>query len=680
MKRRCLAPTSCGSMNAIRRLVLAGCLLGGYAPASAQDDADSLRTEQLVEVEVTAGRLSEAVTSPTPQAAIDGERMRRLGMTFLPDALRLMGGIAVRDYGGIGGMKTVSVRGLGTHHTGLSYDGLPVSNTQAGQIDLSRYQLDNVSSVSMAIGQAAAPLLSARHYAAAGMVSVTTEEPVFTDKPYAIRATIAGGSFGYATTALRYWQRLSERASLSANGSFLRADGDYPFTLRNGRLVTRERRMGSDVAAWQGEANYRQVFADGSRLHAKLMGYNSERGLPGGVILYNPAHHERLWDENYVAQAVYERSLTPSLTAVARMKYDHSWNRYEDVNVKYPGGRQTDINHQSEYYASATVAWRPCPSLSLSLAEDVAYGTLTTNIYEGARPRRWTSLTALSALWATDRLTVDGHLVGTMAQDRRTLTNAGREHIDRHRLSPSLAASWRLLADKPLYLRTMVKHTFRMPSFNDLYYRRFGTVNLRPERAWMADAGLTWSGHVGTRTTVDVTADGYLNRVDDKIVAFPAAYVWRMMNVGRAEIIGADITAHARWTAATPWAVDVTASYALQHAADKTDRQQAYYGQQLPYTPRHSGTLAAVVQTPWLNIGYTMQACGERFSGMIHNADTRIRPYAEHSLTLSRELRLRGIRTDLSASIINITDCQYDIMQYYPMPGRHGQVKILFNF
>ena len=65
---------------------------------------------------------------------------------------------------------------------------------------------------------------------------------------------------------------------------------------------------------------------------------------------------------------------------------------------------------------------------------------------------------------------------------------------------------------------------------------------------------------------------------------------------------------------------------------------------------------------------------------MIHNADTRIRPYAEHSLTLSRELRLRGIRTDLSASIINITDCQYDIMQYYPMPGRHGQVKILFNF
>lgn len=650
-------------------------VLNGWA----QTDVDTLAHRLLDDVEVTAHAPSSDVTSPAPTRSIDRERMQRLGLTALPDALRQLAGVTVRDYGGIGGLKTVSVRNLGAHHTAVSYDGLVVSNTQAGQIDLSHYQLDNVSCLSMAVGQADALLLSARHYASAGVVTITTDE-VGGGGAVSIR----GGSFGYVSPSLRYRQRLGQTTALCLDGSLLRADGDYPFTLHNGSVVTRERRLYSDVEAWQGEANLRHAFADGARLHVKVQAYHSERGLPGGVILYNKDNRERLWDENYVVQALYQRPLGKALSMAARLRYDHAWNRYEDVNVKYAGGRQVDLNHQTERYASVSVAWQPMRTFGVALAEDVAYGTLRNNIYVGADPERWTSLTALSVRYLASRLTLDAHLVGTLSQDRISRSGAVNQEMDsrrdHRRLSPALSASWRVLPGKALYLRAMMKHTFRLPSFNDLYYRRFGTVSLRPEQARMYGLGVTWSGTIYNKVYVEATADGYLSHVDDKIVAFPSAYVWRMMNFGRVDMSGLETSVQARWPLVPGWNVDVTGSYTLQRAVDKTDPQRSYYDQQLPYTPRHCAAASAIVQTPWLSLGYSMQACGERYSAVLHNADNRMKPYAEHNITLSRDFRLRWGELGLSASVMNLADTQFDIIQFYPMPGRHWQAGVTLKF
>ena len=44
---------------------------------------------------------------------------------------------------------------------------------------------------------------------------------------------------------LRHWQKLGERTRLSVDANYLRADGDYPFTLKNGKVVTEEKRINS---------------------------------------------------------------------------------------------------------------------------------------------------------------------------------------------------------------------------------------------------------------------------------------------------------------------------------------------------------------------------------------------------------------------------------------------------
>ena len=118
-------------------------------PLWAQTDTTALH---LNEVQVVDSHKHHTLTSTAPLYVMDHGEMLRLGVTDMADALHRLPGITLRDYGGAGGMKTVSVRGLGTKHTGVSYDGVMLSECQGGEIDLSRYSLDNVGSLSLVIG------------------------------------------------------------------------------------------------------------------------------------------------------------------------------------------------------------------------------------------------------------------------------------------------------------------------------------------------------------------------------------------------------------------------------------------------------------------------------------------------------------------------------------------------
>lgn len=644
---------------------------------SAQTDSIAGKTHSLAGVEVSAHGVSADVTAAVPTQTLQGTMMQQLGMVTLSDAVKHFAGTSVRDYGGIGGMKTVSVRNLGAHHTAVSYDGITVSDTQAGQIDIARFSLDNVSEVSMVLGQSGDQMQSARHYASAGVLSVETERPHFTDKDYVLRARVRGGAFGLVSPSLRYWQRVDSTTSVSVDGSYMRADGAYPFTLVNGRERTKEKRNNSDIYSWQAEANLYHTFRDSSSMQTKAYYYYSERGLPGVVILYNNVSTERLWDENFFAQSIYDKRISKQWQLCARLKYNHSWNKYEDTNVKYDGGKQTDIDRQDEYYASATIGWKPVAHLSFSLAEDGAVNTLRNNIGESPNPVRFTSLTAVTARYHDARLLVDGNLVGTFITEH---VSTGTKPDNRRRLSPSLSASYRLLADVPLFVRAMFKSTFRVPSFNDMYYLRIGNVGLRPEKALEYDAGMTWSGRLFRKLGVQLTLDGYYSAVHDKIVAFPTTYIWKMANFGRVHITGLDATLAMDIPVVRNISASLTASYTLQKAIDKTDKERESYNDQLPYTPENSGSATAMVNTPWVNIGYSLTACGERYSMGNNAAEYRMSPYAEHSVTASHEFVLRHCRLSLSASILNLTNKQYEIIQYYPMPGRNWQMSATATF
>lgn len=675
---------------------------GMQAPAN---DSLRTRTQHLDDVEVRAKKPRSALSSVTPVQTITSSELQLLGITSVGDAAKRMAGVQVRDYGGIGGLQTVSVRSLGACHTAVSYDGIVVSNMQAGQIDVSRYSLSNIRQLSVAIGQGSDLMQSARHYASAGILSIESRGIDWTSpQPWQLKVNAKTGSWGLFTPSLQYSQRLSSQTALTFDANMVRADGVYPFTIQNGRYKEHHKRYNSDILSGQGEVNLFHRW-DKNELSAKVSYYNSKRGLPGVVILYNSDAEERMWDESCFAQMVWKSQLAPRLALNARLKYAHTWSKYEDYNVKYQGGKLTDIARQNEYYASATIGYDLGWGWTTALAEDFSIGDLRTNVVSQPNPTRYSSQTAWSLRWKWQRWQVDGNLVGTYISEKASKEDHGssgssssfgssssvnaRIPADRKRISPSVAMNYRLLADETLYLRAMMKSTYRVPTFMDMYYLHIGNTNLKPENATEWNLGVTWAHQFRGKSlrnptrgiSLQATLDTYYNKVTDKIVAFPTTYVWKMVNFGRVEIKGVDATLSLGVPMGRKMALDVDASYTYQYAVDKTDSKKGYYRHQLPYTPRHSGNVSAVWRNPWVSVGWQMQAVGERWSMIQCTDEYRMKAYQEHTFTLSREFSLgkrkrnaeSGSVLKLSFSLLNAFNKQYEVIKYYPMPGRSWQ-------
>ncbi len=627
------------------------------------------KVHRIDSVTVTARRVPRQVSVSMPLQSLTGEQMSLLGIHDMADAVRRFAGVNVKDYGGIGGLKTVSIRNMGAAHTAVSYDGVVVSNCQAGQIDIGRFSLDNVEMLSLAVGQTADPLQAARLYGSAGVLSIETEKPHFDgDKREAVRVMVRGGSFGYITPSVRWWQRLGSRTRLAVSGDFMRADGNYPFTLVNGKYVTHERRDNSQIHSWQGEATLYHTFNDGSDLDVKGYGFYSKRGLPGAVTLYNPLSDETLWDKNFFLQARYKKQFDKHWSLLAQGKYNYGWNRYEDQGAQYTEGNYRERHTQQEYYLSAAVCYRPTAAWSFSLAEDGAVNTLDNTLAACPFPKRYASYTALAARYRWRWLSADVSALYTATSEH---VKTGTAPDNFHRLSPSASLTLQPWQRERLYLRLMYKSTFRLPTFNDLYYDRLGNRSLNPEKAREYNAGITWDKSFrGAMDYLTLTVDGYYNDVTDKIVAFPTTYAWKMANYGTVHAAGVDATMAMALVPARWLKLLLSGSYAWQRAVDLTDREAKNYKDQLPYTPRHGGNVSLSAETPWVTAGYSAVGMGKRYYLSQNIPENEIEGYVEHTLSLSRPFTFHACKLRLQAEVVNLTDKQYDIIKYYPMPGR----------
>lgn len=636
-------------------------------------------TEVISTVTVTATRQHSKISAGVPVQMLYDENIKALGIQDMADAVRRFAGANVRDYGGIGGLKTVSVRNMGAAHTTVSYDGVPVSNCQAGQIDIGRFSLDNVAMISLAVGEDVNPLQPARLYGSAAVLDITTKKPEFSDgRSASFMTEIKGGSFGYVSPSVRWWQKLGDKVSMSVDGSFMRADGCYPFRLENGKYVTDEKRYNSAIRSYHAEANLYFTPSSTSKFNVKGYYYYSRRGLPGAVTLYNPLSTETLWDRNGFVQASWHKIFSDKWELKATGKYNYGWNRDRELGAQFTGGVYQNTHKQHEGFISAAALYRPVSGLTVSLAQDGFYNTLSSTMGDCPYPKRFTSLTALNLRYIRGIMTLNATLVNTYITEK---VSQGKKPDDISRLSPSLSVSLRPVSDRQFFVRAMYKNTFRVPSFNDLYYDRLGNRSLRPEKAQEFDLGLSWSGSLfEAMEYLTVSADGYLNFVNDKIVAFPTTYAWRMANFGKVRITGLDVTMAASFRLIDRVSVGVNGAYTFQKAIDLTDPEAKNYRDQVPYTPVHSGNVGVTVTTPWLTVGYSLIGVGRRYYMAQNIPVNSIDGYIEQSLTFSRGFDFGRTRLDLRAEILNIGDRQYEVIKYYPMPLRSWRLVAGFRF
>lgn len=658
-------------------ILFTGVLLSCQA-AKAQTDSVSLS-----DVEVTARGSLNNVAASTPVQGFSSDRMLHQGIQTLTDALKHLSGITVRDYGGAGGMKTVSVRGIGSKHTGVVYDGIALTDTQTGAIDLGKFGLDNIGALALVIGDGDDIFLPARSAASAATLRLST---LYSDRPLTLRLRTTLASWQTVNPSLFVGTKVNDRLNLNLMGEFQHSKNNYPFTLYNGILTHREKRQNSKLNGGHAEANMRYRWRAADEWTMKVYYDNNLRQLPGIVHLFTQNNdNERLREQTAFAQTQFRSALSPMFNLQLNGKFNWASSAYRrDVAS---GGVLDESYWQREWYASAALLFTPLSWLSANYAADYAFANLNSNLSLSVRqtpgqspisnhPSRHTILQMatvklqLGSVVAIARL-LQSNYINKVAEGEASAGN-------HHQWSPSLSLSWKPFSSENLYVRAFWKSIFREPTFNELYYRHMGSTTLLPEKTSQWNVGVTYdSGARRGPFRMQVTADAYLARVEDKIVAIPYnMFVWRMTNLDKTRSTGLDLTADASCRLGTRHRIECTANYSLQRVVDRSDGQSSDYGKQIAYVPRHTFASSVTWTNPWVNVVVSFDGCSSRWATNSHVEGSRLAGYGEWDLSLWRRLEISRCKFTLKAALRNLGDKQYQLVANYPMPGRSWRVSV----
>jgi vitamin B12 transporter len=664
-----------------RRLVIVLLLncISSIVFAQAVSDSNTV----LEKITLTSSKKQNVFAKPVPVQLLNEQTLQQLDTHSIGDAAKYFSGVLIKDYGGIGGLKTISVRSLGGANTGVLYDGIPVADAQSGQIDLSKFSSTFVQSLELDLANPQQMPLPARAYSSAAVLSIAsnTFDPVnFTQKKWQL--DFNQGSFGLWQPSGGIYLPVTKSFVVSVNAEATWNKGDYPYNVPNGMFSQKLDRTNSDIRSFQGEINTVKQFADSATLQTKIWGYFSERGLPGSIILYDSISVQRLTDNDFFVQSRYQAKLNTSTALLISAKYSNLYTRYQDPNFfnNTPGGLDDQYTEQEGYF-SAALSKKAGKYITVAIASDAALTNLTANIKNFPAPTRTNLWNSITVQFAKSLWQINGCLLNTNNADR---TAIGPSLQNKNEFTPTLATSYKLGFASPFLLRAFYKKTFRMPTFNDVYYNYISSIDpkLQPEYNNQYDLGIVYSKNYNSLITqLNIGVDGYYNSIRDKILAVPSAnlFMWTITNIGKVDIRGVDVTAEINGAInpALHWSSRI--AYTFQQAEDVTNPASNKYKNQIPYTPNNSGSgLVAMYYKNW-DVSYSALFSGYRYTLGENEPSNKLPGWITQDISISKKIKLNSQQIDIKVSADNIFDQRYYVVNYYPMPSRSYKISILFN-
>ena len=644
------------------------------APMNAQRESlDSM--QHVAEVVVTQQLTYREVI---PHQSLKGETLQRLSSLSVADALRYFSGVQLKDYGGVGGLKTVNVRSMGSHHVGVFYDGVEVGNAQNGVVDLGQFSLDNVEEVSLYNGQKSAIFQPAIEFGNAGSVYIRTRRPKFSEGEHRhLRLQTRAASSDMLRISSLWEERISASLCSSLNAEVLSSSGKYKFRYRrknaDGSVAydTTAVRQNGDIWAVRLEGNLHGLF-NGGGWALKGYTYHSQRGIPGAIVSNVWRRGERQGDHNSFVQLSGQKAISSSFSTRWLAKYAYYNTHYvnRDSTTRHVDNRY----RQQEVYLSSSNVVELLPGWSASLSYDFRFNTLRADLPLFAYPHRFTNLMSVATAYNHRRFSIQASLLGNSIKDHaRTLVSRKSTQT----LTPALFMNVAPWSAVPMTVRAYVKKSFRMPTFNDLFYTDMGNAALNPESAIQYNIGVNYSTLSQPRSTrVSLSMDAYYNTVHDKIVAYPKGqqFRWTMLNLGRVHIKGMDVEAQVIQQLTPMWRLDVRAQYTYQDARDVTNPTDTYYHHQIPYVPWHSGSLVVGVASDRWTLDYSFIYVGKRYNQQENIRYNYMQPWYTNDVHGSYSFKWGKKRCRLTAEVNNLLDQDYDVILNYPMPKRNYAV------
>ena len=618
-----------------------------YSFAVVKPKADTLgvfrdSTFSLNEVVATAQR------NQTPHQTMPREQLKSIVSSSVADALKYLAGVQIKDFGGLGGQKTVNVRSMGSQHVGVYIDGVRVTNAQNGTVDLGKYSLNTLETVSLFNANKTELLMMASEYASASTVYLTTHRP----DSSSFTGAYGVGSFNtHRISATWSYKRLG-----FIDAQYAHSDGNYPFRYHTANEDTTGTRRNGDIDQFRIEG---AAFVGPLAVHTYY--YMSQRGLPGGVVRRLTDKYTdigREWDRNFFTQLTYKQRFGDfGLRAIVKYANDHLHYRSD-----YPENVSVHANtryHQQDAYSAVAGSWI-WRNLSFSASTDLRWSDLTADMKFFHYVYRIDSKSSLSAFWRIGKLSLNASMLYTHVADHRNGASSPLNRVTWNALASYTLGSWTF--------RAFYKSVFRAPTLNDLYYTLVGNRNLRPEYTRQLDFGASYNA-----SWISFQADAYYNSITDRIVCLPArgTLQWSMLNYGITRCLGINAQATATWR---QHALTLTGTF--QDDRNRTDPTSSEYNDYIAYSPKWSFTGIYTFRWHGWAASVSDMYVGSRYWAIQNSLDPPLAAYNCVDIKASYTWR----RLTLEGECQNLFDKPYEMIVRWPMPGRRFMGTLRVDF
>jgi outer membrane cobalamin receptor len=590
------------------------------------------------------------------------------------ELLQKLAGVNVRSYGGLGGLKTVSVRGLGSQHTAIVVDGFTVLNNQTGQVNLGQIQADNIERMYLITGTQRNLLVPASSQVMGSAVYIETFEGSFPQKKHGLRFSSKMGSYSQFDNYVSY-KVGNDKMYVSVSGKYRYADGRYPYIIQNGDSVyegIRNNNHYEDLFA-----GFQSGFRIGNRslLTVGVRAYSSDQELPGAVILYSDNAFQTLRNAERKAQLAYTFSgkrwsirgfATGTLMGVS----------YRDTTFLNQVGQIESQFDQTAVQAGVSAHFHVKEGWGLYAAAEQQFSTLETDQSGFGKPKRNHHISLLGSKYELGKFLLTGQL-STQFLDEENETFQ-REQV--FRVNPFVQVEY--VQTKKGTNRTIslnYRNSFRMPSFNELYYNSIGNTALKPEDANQFSLGATQSLNI-KRSTGLIRLTGFYNTVKNKIVAVPTKnlFIWSMQNVGEVHVAGAEFSLEWILKFNSTWSVGLNGNYTFQNALDHTSASLPTYKDQIAYIPKHSGNADVSVYFKRVGLRFSTMANSIRYSLNENVPANEVPGFVLLDAGAFGTVKFKDHDMRIQFTCKNLLNSSYSIIRYYVMPGR--MFLLTFNY
>ena len=223
--------------------------------------------------------------------------------------------------------------------------------------------------------------------------------------------------------------------------------------------------------------------------------------------------------------------------------------------------------------------------------------------------------------------------------------------------------------------KASVSRNYRFPTLNDLYFLPGGNPNLRKERGWTYDAGLSFAiGREGVYS-LSGSASWFDSHVDDWIIWLPTTKgFFSPRNIKRVHSYGVELKADGAVSLSRDWHLGLSSTFSWtpsKNQGEPMSPADQSVGKQLPYVPEISATLTG--ELSWRTWSFLYKWChySERYTMSSNDLSLsgNLPPYYMSNITLEKRFSLTWADLSLKGAVNNLFDEEYLSVLSRPMPG-----------